>query len=229
MWSARHQCRTLECPEESLSSAHRGQCGSPLCSVWNCPACRAGPGENAWSVDTVAHLLIRAFSSSSVNDHWPQSWPLPSFLVHAGLFCCFHSPPNSDMDCKIFNVSVIFLHAYKHGGPRFVSLIQRTFVESTQNFDSGEISGWVQSLAHNGHPSIWWPHSLVLNPGFRERVLYWLYTELNHNTWCTLVNQIQTMAHDALILHKEEASEKQVNTVIQVSELVWLSGKALGW
>ena len=37
------------------------------------------------------------------------------------------------------------------------------------------------------------------------------------------------MAHDALILHKEEASEKQVNTVIQVSELVWLSSKALGW
>ena len=37
-------------------------------------------------------------SSSSINDHWPQSWLLLSFLVHAELFCCFHSPPNSDMD-----------------------------------------------------------------------------------------------------------------------------------
>ena len=24
-------------------------------------------------------------------------------LVHAGLFCCFHSPLNSDMDCRSFN------------------------------------------------------------------------------------------------------------------------------
>ena len=44
--------------------------------------------------------------SSSVNDHQPQSWTLPSFLVHAGLFLCFHSPPNSDMDYRIFNVCV---------------------------------------------------------------------------------------------------------------------------
>ena len=25
-------------------------------------------------------------------------------LVHAGLFCCFHSPPISDMDYMIFNM-----------------------------------------------------------------------------------------------------------------------------
>ena len=43
-------------------------------------------------------------SSSSVNEHRPQSWPLLSFLVHAGLFCCLHSPPNSDVDYRIFNV-----------------------------------------------------------------------------------------------------------------------------
>ena len=27
-----------------------------------------------------------------------------TLLVHAGLFCCFHSPPNSDMDYRIFNL-----------------------------------------------------------------------------------------------------------------------------
>ena len=27
-----------------------------------------------------------------------------TLLVHAGLFGCFHSPPNSEMDCRIFNV-----------------------------------------------------------------------------------------------------------------------------
>ena len=35
-------------------------------------------------------------------------------------------------------------------------------------FDSGE---WAQSLAHDCHPSSWWPRSIVLNLVFRERVL----------------------------------------------------------
>ena len=32
-----------------------------------------------------------------------------TLLVYAGLFCCFHSPPNSDMDYKILNVPTRFL------------------------------------------------------------------------------------------------------------------------
>ena len=39
-------------------------------------------------------------------------------------------------------------------------------------FDSGEISGRAQSPAHNGHPSIWWSRSIVLNFGFWEWVKY---------------------------------------------------------
>ena len=35
-------------------------------------------------------------------------------------------------------------------------------------FDSG---GWAQSLAHDCHPSNWWPRSIVLNLVFWERVL----------------------------------------------------------
>ena len=42
-------------------------------------------------------------------------------LMHAGLFWCFHNPPNSDRDYRIFNVSKCsFLHAYAHMGPWFI-------------------------------------------------------------------------------------------------------------
>ena len=102
--------------------------------------------------------------SSSVNDHQPQSLTLLSFLVHAGLFLCFHSPPNSDMDDRIFNVCVCDLfcmHIYTHGGPRFrVSSEEPCRV--CAEFDSGEISGWAQSLVHNSHPSIWRPRLIML-------------------------------------------------------------------
>ena len=36
-----------------------------------------------------------------------------TLLAHAGLFWCFHSPPNSDMDYRILNVSV-WSHARTH-------------------------------------------------------------------------------------------------------------------
>ena len=41
------------------------------------------------------------------------------------------------------------MHAIQTG-----DLIRGTFVELAQNVDSGEISGRVQSLARNGHPSL---------------------------------------------------------------------------
>ena len=34
--------------------------------------------------------------------------------------------------------------------------------------DSGENSRWTQSVTRNGHPSMWWPRSII---GFRERLL----------------------------------------------------------
>ena len=45
-----------------------------------------------------------------------------TLLVHAaGLFWCFHHPPNSDMDYRIFNVCIsIFLHGCTHEGPQFI-------------------------------------------------------------------------------------------------------------
>ena len=45
-----------------------------------------------------------------------------TLLVLAGLFQCFHNPPNSDVDYRIFNmhIFVIFLPAYTHGGPWFI-------------------------------------------------------------------------------------------------------------
>ena len=43
------------------------------------------------------------------------------------------------------------------------SLIQRIFVESAQNLTPEKSQGRVQSLAHNGHPSIWRLCLIVLN------------------------------------------------------------------
>ena len=46
-------------------------------------------------------LLLLLLLSYSVQLQHDEDW---HFLVHAGLFCCIHSPPNSDMDYRIFNV-----------------------------------------------------------------------------------------------------------------------------
>ena len=40
-----------------------------------------------------------------------------TLLVHAGLFWCFHNPPNSGMDYGLFNES---MHVYTHGRPLFL-------------------------------------------------------------------------------------------------------------
>ena len=51
------------------------------------------------------------------------------------LFWCFHNPPNSDMDYRIFNVHnyVVFLNADTQKGTSVSSLVRRTVVESAQN------------------------------------------------------------------------------------------------
>ena len=76
--------------------------------------------------------------------------------VHAGLLWCFHNPLNSDMDHMIFNVHIcnLLACAYTQGGTSVYSLTQSSFVVCTE-FDSGEISGQAQSLAHNSCPSVW--------------------------------------------------------------------------
>ena len=88
----------------------------------------------------------------------------------------FHSPLNADMDYKIFNVRMwsfcmcTCMCTWRTSVYNY-SLIQRTFVTVCTEFDSGEISGRSQSLAHNSQPSIWWPQLIRHNFGFRERVL----------------------------------------------------------
>ena len=73
----------------------------------------------------------------------------PTLLVPVGLFWCFHSPPNSDMDPSIFNVRyVIFLHAYIHTGPWFIvsskGLWHRIWLERSQ----GGCKAWHITVTH---------------------------------------------------------------------------------
>ena len=62
---------------------------------------------------------------------------------------------------------MIFLHVYTH---RRLYLTCRTFVRVCTEFDSIKVTGRVWSLVCNGHPSIWWPHLIMLNFGFWERL-----------------------------------------------------------
>jgi len=48
-------------------------------------------------------------------------------LVHDGLFWCFHSPPNSDMGYKIFNVRIRSFCMRIHKRDLVYRLIRRTF------------------------------------------------------------------------------------------------------
>ena len=81
--------------------------------------------------------MLQKGSSSSANDHRPQKLAITVILVPAGLFCCFHSPPNSAVDCpgSLMCVCDCFFVCMRirTGDLGLDSLIQRTFVESAQN------------------------------------------------------------------------------------------------
>ena len=124
-----------------------------------------------------------------------------TFFVHAGLFWSFHNQPKCNIDYRIFNVPMWSFRMRKHTGePRFI-VSSRRLVECRQ-FDSGEISGRAQSLAHNGHPSIWWPRLIVLNFDFREGLLLLCVTESS-------AIYLFSFKH-SLILRKEDRSSMQI-------------------
>ena len=62
----------------------------------------------------------------------------------------------------------IFSHAYVStlGDLSVYRLVPKGLYRVCTEFDSREISQLTQSLTNNGHPSIWWPRSIVLNSGF---------------------------------------------------------------
>ena len=71
--------------------------------------------------------------ASSSNVQLRQSEDQYFLCVHAGLFWCFHNPPNSDVDCRICNVRMWSFCMYILGVPRFFCPIWSTFVESAQS------------------------------------------------------------------------------------------------
>ena len=78
-------------------------------------------------------------------------------LVHAGLFCCVHSPLNSDMGYRIFNLLMWSLCMHIHTGDLSLLSHPKDFCTVCTELDSREISVWAQNLAHNGQPAISWP------------------------------------------------------------------------
>lgn len=65
--------------------------------------------------------------------------------------------PKSDMDYMTFNMHIymIFLHVSTHMGKIGLWSHLKDFCRLHTEFDSGEITGWAQSLASNGQPSMW--------------------------------------------------------------------------
>jgi len=105
------------------------------------------PAGTCHRADTFSSLLLYPVQ--------PQHFEDSDTFSACWVILCFHNP-----SYRIFNVCVIFLHVY--------SLIQMTFCRVCTKFDSeeisrGEILGWVQSLAHNCHPSMWLPHLVMLS------------------------------------------------------------------
>ena len=91
-----------------------------------------------------------------------------TLLVHARLFSCFHNPPNSDTDYGIFNVHTRSFCMRKHTGDLSLWSHPNDFCTVCTEWDSGEISGRARSLARNGHPSVWWPLSVVHDLAFKS-------------------------------------------------------------
>ena len=87
-----------------------------------------------------------------------------TLLVHARLFGCFHNPSNSDTD--YVPMRSFRMRMYPHWGTSVCRLVPKGLCRVCTEFDSREISQLTQSLTNNGHPSIWWPRSIVLNSGF---------------------------------------------------------------
>ena len=77
---------------------------------------------------------------------------------------CLQPPPHG------FSMNLIYrcssFHLKKNYNPGNVVMTWELITE----FDSRETSGWMQSLRHNGHPSILWPRSVTLNFVFQETV-----------------------------------------------------------
>ena len=101
-------------------------------------------------------------------------------LLQAGSFWCFHDPPNCGMDHRIFNMRMVllllfFLACENTRGTSVYRLTRRTSCRVCTDLDSGEISGRAQSLAQNGGPCVWWPHSIVLNMAFESEFVFFFF------------------------------------------------------
>lgn len=86
-------------------------------------------------------------------------------LAHAGLVWCFHSPPNSGMDSRIFNMHMWSFHIVYTPGTSVYNLTQR-ICSLHRNWLWRKSGAGAKILTHNGHPFAWWPRSVMLNLAF---------------------------------------------------------------
>ena len=101
----------------------------------------------------------------------------PTLTVHAGLFWCFHIPPNSKMAYRTFNNMYrwSFLYAYTWGASAY-SLIRKTLAVCTE-LDSREILWQAQNLACNStYPCGYLNLALAFERVNTLALSYWLYT-----------------------------------------------------
>ena len=90
--------------------------------------------------------------------HKILTWTTGSFHVHIyDLYACEYT-------CKLQHIIIAS---------------SKGFCSVSTEFDSWEISELAHSLAHSSHPSLWWPHMIVLNFGFSGASALTLYYQLS--------------------------------------------------
>ena len=97
-----------------------------------------------------------------------------------------HWTLTSDMDFRTLNMLMWSFCMRIHMGGTCFKVSSEGFRRVCTEFDSGEISGQVQSLAYNGYPFILQPCSVMplLNFGFREWVFLLCYCATNSLISC---------------------------------------------
>ena len=98
----------------SVTSHMSRSCSPKLSDLCHVDSNRLHAGHFAIDQPLVCiKLFFHIFFSiaSSIN-----TWKALTYSVHAGLFECFHNPPNSDMDHRIFNVRMCSCSMREHMG-----------------------------------------------------------------------------------------------------------------
>ena len=123
--------------------------------------------------------MLGYFNVNSLNSLWHFELDYLTLLlvpVHGGSFCCFHDPPNSDMDCRSSACVRYIFACSMHPGISVCNLSWRTFCRVHRIWLWRNLRA--ESLAYSSHHMSWPRLSVLL--AFKWRAL-----TLRHQLSCS--------------------------------------------